>query len=98
VAQYEFFQIKPELMREGVNWSDSHLPYLIATSEKALIDTLYIATRKNRRFASLPELDLEHALFNSEKFEQLLSQLPIPARILSAIRTRWTAIDLGSAA
>lgn len=98
VAKYEFFQIKPELMREGVNWSDSHLPYLIATPEKALIDTLYIATRKNRRFASLPELDLEPALFNREKFEQLLSQLPIPARILSAIRTRWTAIDLGSAA
>jgi len=87
VGQIEFFQIKPELMREGANWSDSHLPYLVATPEKALIDTFYIATRKNRRFASLPELDL--ALIDKKVFERLLLELPIPSRIRSAMRSQW---------
>ena len=54
VGRYEFFQIKPELMKQGAKWSETHLPYLVATAEKALIDTLYLSTRKNRRFARLP--------------------------------------------
>ena len=93
VGDYEFFQIKPELMQQGVDWSDTRLPYLIATPEKALLDTLYLSTRKNRRFARLPELDVTQSGFRSREFERLLDQLPIPTRILSAIRTQWTAIQ-----
>ncbi len=51
VGRYEFFQIKPELMKQGAYWSETHLPYLIAAPEKALLDTLNLSTRKNRRFA-----------------------------------------------
>lgn len=89
VGHFEFFQIKPELMQRGTAWSDTHLPYLIAGPEKALIDTLYLSTRKNRRFASLPELDMTRPVFNSDEFERLLKQLPIPTRVLSAMRSRW---------
>ena len=93
VGDYEFFQIKPELMRQGIDWSDTRLPYLIATPEKALLDTLYVSTRKNRRFARLPELDVTQSGFRAREFERLLDQLPIPMRILSAIRSKWTAIQ-----
>ncbi len=89
VGRYEFFQIKPELMKQGTEWSDSHLPYLIATPEKALIDTLYLSTRKNRRFAHLPELDLTQPGFRMQEFERLPDRLEIPTRILSAMRSRW---------
>ncbi len=92
VGRYEFFQIKPELMKQGTEWSDSHLPYLIATPEKALIDTLYLSTRKNRRFAHLPELDLTQPGFRMQEFERLPDRLEIPTRILSAMRSRWAAI------
>ncbi len=93
VGRYEFFQIKPELMKQGTEWSDSHLPYLIATPEKALIDTLYLSTRKNRRFAHLPELDLTQPGFRIQEFERLPDRLEIPTRILSAMRSRWAAIQ-----
>jgi len=88
IGKFEFLRIKPELMRDGVDWRDTHQPYLMATGEKALLDTLYIATRKRRRFASLPELELEGA-FRRREFERLLKCLPYPARIRSAIASRW---------
>ena len=92
VGHYEFLQIKPELMKQGTKWSDTHLPYLIATAEKALIDALYLSTRKNRRFARLPEVDIRQTAFSTREFVQLLKQLPIPPRISAVIRTRWEAL------
>ena len=58
LGRYEFLHIKPEMMIKGVATSSTAPAYAIATAEKALLDTLYIATRKRRRFASLPELEL----------------------------------------
>lgn len=93
VGRYEFLQLKPELMKQGTQWSESHLPYLIATAEKALIDTLYLSTRKNRRFARLPEVDITHTAFRNREFERLLKQLPIPSRISALMRARWEALQ-----
>jgi predicted transcriptional regulator of viral defense system len=91
LGRFEFLRIKPELMRDGIGWIDTHQPYLIASAEKALLDTLYIATRKNRRFAKLPELDLGHP-FRRRDFERLLRQSGYPVRIRSAITSRWLAL------
>jgi len=68
VAHYEFIQVKPELMQQGITWTETPLPYSLATAEKALIDVLYIATRKNRRFVRLPELTLNADIFSRNKF------------------------------
>lgn len=92
VGRYEFLQLKPELMKQGTQWSESHLPYLIATAEKALIDTLYLSTRKKRRFARLPEVDITQTAFRKREFERLLKQLPIPPRISVLMRARWEAL------
>ncbi len=96
VSKFEFFQIKPELMREGADWSESQLPYLIASPEKALLDTLYLSTRKNRRFARLPELDLDTSGFQQRTFKRLMEQLPIPSRVLSAMHSRWALLRRNS--
>lgn len=88
VAYYEFIQIKPELMQSQATWSEMHLPYLLATAEKALIDILYISTRKNKRFTSIPELTLTPDLFNKRKFGKIFHQLPLSTRILNAMRLR----------
>jgi len=93
VGRYEFLQIKPELMKQGAQWSDTHLPYLIATAEKALIDSLYLSTRKNRRFARLPEVEIRRSAFRQREFERLLNQLPIAPRIAAMMRTRWEALQ-----
>ncbi len=93
VGRFEFFQIKPELMTQGVDWSETRLPYLVASAEKALLDTLYLATRKNRRFARMPELEVLQSGFRVSKFGRLIDELPIPSRILSAMRSRWAIIQ-----
>lgn len=92
VGRFEFLRIKPELMREGTGWSDTRLPYQVATCEKALLDVLYLSTRKNRRFARLPEVDLAGSGFRKREFERLLATLGYTERIRSAIRTRWQAL------
>ena len=92
IGKFEFLRIKPELMSDGVDWSDTYQPYLIASAEKALLDTIYIATRKNRRFSSLPELGLA-GTFRRREFKRLLQQLPYPVRIRSAIATRWQQLQ-----
>jgi len=88
VARYEFLQVKPELMQQGMTWSETQLPYSLATAEKALIDVLYIATRKNRRFASLPELTLTTGEFSKQAFKKLFNKLPLSTRILNAMQLR----------
>ena len=57
--------------------------------EKALVDTLYLSTRKNRRFAKLPELDFAHSGFQQRKYRRLMQRLPIPTRVLSAMNSHW---------
>lgn len=91
-ATYEFLQLKPQLMRHGIEWSETRLPFRIATAEKALIDTFYIATRKRRRFSALPELELPDTPAGQKKFRQLLDQHEFPAPIMAAVKKRFSAI------
>ena len=93
VAYYEFIQIKPELMQQDLIWSETQLPYLLATAEKALLDVLYISTRKNRRFIRIPELTLTSDLISKRTFRKLFKQLPLSTRLLNAIQLR--AEELG---
>lgn len=92
IGQFEFFKIKPELMRDGVEWSDTRLQFLIASKEKALLDVLYLSTRKNRRFSRLPELNLTDSGFRAREFNRLLQELPYTKRIRSAIEVRWRTL------
>lgn len=97
VGTFELFQLAPKLMREGVEWADTHVPYRIATAEKALFDTLYISTRKGRRFQSLPELELSPRVFSRRRFRELLRGVDDP-RIVTAIDRRFDALTGASAA
>ena len=93
VGAFELFQLKPETQRGGVVWSATPKPYRIATVEKALLDTFYISTRKKRRFAKLPELNLDDAGFKPQRFRALLAELKLPAPIATAITRRWQEIS-----
>ena len=59
IGHFDFIHLTPYIMNKGIEWSNSKSNYLIASAEKALLDTLYISTRKGQRFSSLPEIDLE---------------------------------------
>jgi hypothetical protein len=74
--------VKPEMMRGGVDWSEGKCPYRIASPEKALLDTLYISTRKGKRFAQLPELDFD---FKTKKLHALIKTQIQDKRIRSSV-------------
>jgi hypothetical protein len=85
IGTFELFQLKFEMMRSGVQWAEGKAPYRMASPEKALLDTLYLSTRKNRRFAALPEIETE---FDSKKLAVLVrTQIP-PGPIKKAIVSR----------
>jgi predicted transcriptional regulator of viral defense system len=91
VGVFEFFQLKPTLCRDGIEWRDAAVAYLLATAEKALLDTLYISTRKSRRFARLPELDLDGD-FSERNYRKLLKAAQLPSQILAAMQARYAAL------
>jgi predicted transcriptional regulator of viral defense system len=92
IGVFEFLQLKPEMFAAGIEWSDSLPPYRVATIEKALIDTFYIATRKRRRFARLPELELDDAGFSKRRYRELLKSLKLPSPIAVAVESRLGAL------
>ncbi|MEA1928444.1 MAG: hypothetical protein U9N73_09580, partial [Candidatus Auribacterota bacterium] len=57
VGTYSFHQLNPQLFR-GFEWYGKRQDFLIAYPEKALIDCLYISSRKGKRFGSFPELEI----------------------------------------
>ncbi len=92
VGVFEFLQLKPAMFRNGVEWRDAAIPYLLATAEKALLDTLYISTRKKRRFARLPELDLNTEHFNGRTFKRLIKTMQLPPPIMAAMQARYESL------
>ena len=85
-ARYEFLRIQPSMMREGVATSATDPAYNMATAAKALLDALYIATRKGRRFASLPEVDMNEV--SKAELRRLLNRQVRATPIHRAITAR----------
>jgi hypothetical protein len=57
IGFYVIHQLSPDFFH-GCDWNAGK-EYLIATPEKALVDCLYLASRKGRQYAHFPELDLD---------------------------------------
>ena len=93
VARYEFLHIQPSMMRHGIAASATQPPYNLATGAKALFDTLYIATRKGRRFASLPEVDMNEV--DRAELRRLLDGQVCARAIRSVIERRLGALEAG---
>lgn len=84
IANFEFIQLNPKYMTDGIEWVMSDVCYGLASAEKALIDCFYISTRKGKRFSNLPELDL--AQISKRKFSILLKKHRFPASIRTKIQ------------
>ena len=82
---FEFFQMKPNMINDGINWSNTKLPYRIASIEKAILDIFYLSTRKGKRFSFLPELELKETNFKKKKFFSLLKKQNFSSSIHKAI-------------
>jgi predicted transcriptional regulator of viral defense system len=87
VSEFDFIQMNPRYMHLGVNWFLGSTQYGLAGPEKALIDCLYISTRKGRRFSRFPELDLDD--IDKGEFLRLLNAHKFPQPISTKIRKRF---------
>ncbi len=87
LAPFEFIQMSPHYMQQGINWFSGEVSYGMATAEKALLDCLYIGTRKGKKFRNFPELDLSSIRKN--KFNQLVKIHEFPEAIESNIIERF---------
>lgn len=72
VGVYELHQIAPSFF-SGFDWHSSR-NFLIATPEKALVDCLYLASRKGKKYGSFPELNFPPH-FKKTRAKQWASQI-----------------------
>lgn len=90
-ARFEFLQLHPRMMKDGVEWRDAPLPFRLASPEKALLDTFYISTRRGRRFRTLPEIELPSGFRKRELSRLAREQVTLePVRI--AVQRRFTSM------
>jgi len=91
VGTYSFHRVDPRFF-DGYDWYRGGNDFLIAGPEKALIDSLYLASRKGNRFGNFPELDLAGG-FSFEGAEEWVERIPYDrirrfvARRLEEIKT-----------
>ncbi|HXV62746.1 MAG TPA: type IV toxin-antitoxin system AbiEi family antitoxin domain-containing protein [Vicinamibacteria bacterium] len=84
LGEYSFHQIVPRFF-DGFDWYHGQQSFLIASAEKALVDSLYLSTRRGRRFASLPELELGRP-FSIQRARGWIRRIP-DERIKSLVAT-----------
>ncbi len=57
VGTYSYHRIHPQFFA-GFDWYGKRQDFLVATPEKALVDSLYLSSRKGKRFRFFPEINL----------------------------------------
>jgi len=57
VGSYSYHRIHPQFFA-GFDWYGKRQDFLVATPEKALVDSLYLSSRKGKRFRFFPEINL----------------------------------------
>lgn len=57
VGSYSYHRIHPHLFA-GFDWYGKRQDFLVATPEKAIVDSIYLSSRKGQRFRFFPEIIL----------------------------------------
>jgi len=71
---FSVHQIAPAFF-DGFDWYKGEGRFLIAEPEKALIDSLYLSSRKKKQFGSFPELEFP-AKFSFKKAKGWVNRIP----------------------
>lgn len=91
VGIFSFHRIQPEFF-DGFDWYGANKTFLIASAEKALVDALYLSTRRGTRFRYLPSLDLAQ-LSDPALIVHWVEKIPDP-RIRKAVDRRVEEMGL----
>lgn len=76
VGTYSFHRLDPRFFA-GFDWYRGGQQFLIATPEKALVDCLYLSSRRGRRFGFLPEMHFG-GRFNFRRASEWVGRIPDP--------------------
>jgi hypothetical protein len=76
VGTYSFHRLHPNFFA-GFDWYRGGREFLIATPEKALIDTLYLSSRRGKRFRFFPELQFGRG-FSLQEAQKWAARIPYP--------------------
>jgi predicted transcriptional regulator of viral defense system len=74
VGTFSFHRIEPRCFA-GFDWYRERQTFLIATPEKALVDCLYLSSRKGKRFGHFPEIELGHG-FSMRRAGEWVRRIP----------------------
>ena len=74
IGIFSIHRIHPSFC-DGFNWYRKEGAFLIAEPEKALIDSLYISTRRKKQFGHFPELHFSKS-FNFKKTKEWTKRIP----------------------
>jgi hypothetical protein len=90
VGTYSFHQVDPSFF-VGFDWYRHGKGFLIASPEKALVDGLYISTRKGRRFGSFPELELgsRFSIRRAREWVRWISDARIRGIVSARLEALW---------
>ena len=92
IGTYLIHQIEPSFFA-GFEWSKNNT-YLIATPEKALIDCLYIATKRGQKYSSFPEIELPKG-FSKQKAREYIKLICDP-RIRALVLEKFERLFLNA--
>jgi hypothetical protein len=76
IGGYSFHRIAPTLFG-GFDWYGEQRNFLVATAEKALVDSLYLSSRKGQRFRFFPEIEIPPG-FSFPKAQQWVERISDP--------------------
>lgn len=87
IGAFSFHRISPKLF-SGFDWYGDQRAFLVATPEKALIDSLYLSSRKGKRFRFFPEIELpQHfSTVRAMKWVELIPDPIIRKYVLGRLR------------
>ena len=89
LGTFSFHRVRPALFC-GFDWHGQGRDFLIATPEKALVDSLYLSSRKGRRFRFFPEIDMA-TRFRPREARRWIRRIPDP-RIRKHVSERFEAL------
>ena len=90
LVRYEIHQIQPRLCG-GFGPYRGKGNFDIATPAKAMFDTLYLSTRKRRRFSALPEVEIPRT-FSEAEMDEWIGRITAHS-VQTAVRRRWAAVS-----
>jgi len=93
IGTFSIHRIAPSFFA-GFGWYKSTGSFLIAEPEKALVDCLYLSTRKKKQFGYFPELHLPKS-FSFRKAKEWTKKIP-DFKISSCTKKKLRAVQEGS--